>query len=171
MVFRLAAAPFKPLKLEAAVSTKAADDMSDPNAFKYAVNTAYEVGGSLTVNQLRLLGEVSWGDNHMKQDAGIIDGGVNFFAFYATGVWRQDYTRGRASEMVLKLEGLDPDFAPGEGEGAPNDGLLRYTVGVNYFFNKNVSAMANYGILQPITKVAGKDKLTQDLDLLWRMSF
>jgi phosphate-selective porin O/P len=171
VVFRLAAAPFKPLKLEAAVSTKAADDMSDSRDFKYAVNTAYEVGGSLTVNQLRLLGEVSWGDNHMKQDAKIVDGGVNFFAFYATGVWHQDYTRGRASEMVLKLEGLDPDFAPGQGEGAPNDGLLRYTTGVNYFFTKNVSAMANYGVLQPITKVAGKDGLTQDFDLLWRMSF
>ena len=171
VVLRLAAAPFKPLKLEAAVSTKAAEDKRDPNSFKYAVNTAYEVGGSLTVNQLRLLGEVSWGDNHMKQDARIIEDGVNFFVFYATGVWHEDFTRGRASEMVLKLEGLDPDFAPGRGEGAPNDGLLRYTAGVNYFFTKNVSAMANYGILQPITKVAGKDKLTQDLDLLWRMSF
>lgn len=171
VVFRLAAAPIKPLKLEAAVSTKAAEDKTDPNSFKYAVNTAYEVGASLTVNQLRLLGEVAWGDNHMKQDARIIEGGVNFFAFYATGVWHQDYTRGRASEMVLKLEGLDPDFEPAQGEGTPNDGLLRYTVGANYFFTRNVSAMANYGILQPITKVAGKDALTQDVDLLWRMSF
>ena len=171
VVFRLAAAPFKPLKLEAAVSTKAAEDKSDPNSFKYAVNTAYEVGGSLTVNQLRLLGEISWGDNHMERDARIIEDGVDFFAFYATGVWHQDYTRGRASEMVLKLEGLDPDFEPARGEGTPNDGLLRYTAGVNYFFTRNVSAMANYGILQPITKVAGKDVLTHDVDLLWRMSF
>lgn len=171
VVFRLEAAPFKPLKLEAAVSTKGAENVSDPRAFGYEVNTAYQVGANLTVKQLRLLGEVAWGDNHMKQDAKIVNGGVNFFAFYATGVWHQDYTRGRASEMVLKLEGLDPDFAPGSGEGAPNDGLIRYTAGVNYFFTRNVSAMANYGLLQPITKVAGEDVLKHDVDLLWRMSF
>ncbi|MDB5104183.1 MAG: hypothetical protein JWP91_1872 [Fibrobacteres bacterium] len=172
VVFRLAASPGKALKLEAAVSTKAAEDVSDPGDFRYAVNTAYEVGADLSLfNHLRLLSEVSWGDNHKRRDANIVNGNVDFFAFYGTGVWREEYTRGRASELVLKLEGLDPDFAPGKGEGAPNDGLLRYTLGMNYFFSRSVSVLANYGILQPVTKVAGEGDLVQDIDLLWRMSF
>jgi nucleoid-associated protein YgaU len=171
VVLRVAAAPVKMLKLEAAVSTKAAEDVSNPDDFQYAVNTAYEVGADLSIKRLRVLGEVSWGDNHMRQDAKIIKGGVNFFAFYVTGVWHEDYKRGRASELVVKLEGLDPDFAPGKGEGAPNDGKLRYTLGMNYFFARNVSVMANYGILQPITKVVGDDVLTHDLDLLLRVNF
>jgi hypothetical protein len=171
VVFRLTAAPFSLLKLEAAVSTKAAENTSDPSDFAYAVNTAYEAGADFHYDHLRLLGEVAWGDNHKKLDANIIDGGALFFAFYLTGIWREDYSRGRASELVLKLEGLDPDFEPGSAEGVPNDGKLRYTVGCNYFFTPAVSILADYGILQPITQVAGEDDLVHDFDLMWRMSF
>ena len=171
VVFRLNAAPFKALKVEAAVSTKAAENTADPAEFAFAVNTAYEVGADFHYDKLRLLGEAAWGDNHKKQDSKIIDGSVLFFTFYTTAVWREDYSRGRASELVLKLEGLDPDFEPGSGEGAPNDGKLRYTLGCNYFFTPAISVLANYGVLQPITKVSGEDKLVQDLDLMWRMSF
>jgi hypothetical protein len=171
VVFRLSAIPFKSLKLEGAVASKAAEDVGDPNSFRYAVNTAYQLGADYTYQHLRLLGEASWGDNHKRQDAKIISGSTRFFAFYATGVWREDYTRNRASEMVLKLEGLDPDFGWDEGDGAPNDGKLKYTAGVNFFFSRNVSVMANYGVLQPITKVEGEGDLSQDLDLLWRLVF
>ncbi|MEO6096427.1 MAG: porin [Fibrobacteria bacterium] len=171
VVFRLSASPWKPLKLEGAVATKAAEDVSDRNSFRYAVNTAYQLGADYAYKRLHLLGEASWGDNHKKQDAKIISGSTRFFAFYATGLWREDYKRNRASEMVLKLEGLDPDFGWSEGDGAPNDGKLKYTAGVNYFFSRNVSVMANYGVLQPITKVEGAGDLSQDLDLLWRLVF
>ena len=171
VVFRLSAAPFKSLKLEGAVSSKAAEDVGDPYSFRYAVNTAYQLGADYTYRHLHLLGEASWGDNHKKQDAKIISGSSRFFAFYGTGIWREDYPRNRASELVLKLEGLDPDFGWSEGDGAPNDGKLKYTAGVNYFFSRNVSVMANYGVLQPITKVEGEGDLSQDLDLMWRLVF
>lgn len=171
LVLRLNAKPSKLLKLELGVSSKAAENTSNASDFVYAVNTAYQAGLDFHTGHLRLLGELAWGDNHKKVDAKIIDGSVMFFVFYATGVWREDYARGRASELVLKLEGLDPDFEPGEGEGAPNDGKLKYTLGVNWFFTPAISVMANYGVLQPITKVAGEDDLVHDVDVLWRMSW
>ncbi len=171
VVMRLTFTPVKPLKLEAALSTKAAENKSDPNEYKLGVNTGYEVGADFSYNHLRLLGEASWGDNQDKQDAKILDGSTLFFAFYVMGIWHEDYTRGRASELVMKLEALDPDFKAGKGEGTPNDGKARYTLGANYFFTPKVSVMADYGVLQPITKEVGKKKLTQDIDLLWRMSF
>ena len=170
-VIRLTVTPFSLLKVEAAVSTKAAEDVSDPSAFKYAVNTAYQLGLDFAYHQFRLLGEAAWGDNHQGLDARIISGSSQFFAFYGTAVWHEDYPRGRASELVLKLEGLDPDFDWEEGEGRPNDGKLLYTVGVNYFFAPTVSVLANYSMLQPITKVPQEDALTHSLDLLWRLSF
>ncbi|MDB5050322.1 MAG: hypothetical protein JWO30_3393 [Fibrobacteres bacterium] len=171
VVMRVTVTPVRPLKLEAAVSTKAAEDKSNPADFGYAVNTAYEVGADFSYDHLRLLGEAAWGDNHNRLDARIIDGSTQFFTFYLMGVWREDYSRGRASELVLKGEALDPDFKFAKGEGTPNDGKARYTLGVNYFFTPKVSVMADYGVLQPITKVAGEKDLTHDVDLMWRMSF
>ena len=171
VVLRLSATPMDILKVEAAVSTKAAEDTRDPFFFDYAVNTAYQVGANLTLSHLRLLAEAALGDNHKRQDALIIDGKVRFFAFYAMGVWREDYSRGRASELVAKLEGLDPDFEPWKGEGTPNDGLLRYTLGMNYFFTPRVSVLADYGVLQPLTEVVGGDELSHDFEVMWRMSW
>ncbi len=170
-VMRITATPFALCKIEAAVSTKAADDTSNAANFTYHVNTAYEVGFSYIDKHLRLLGEVSWGDNQNKLDAHIINGGSLFFAFYTTGVWHSDYSLGRASELVFKLEGLDPDFEPGKGKGKPNDGKLRYTLGTNYFFTPRVSLLANYGILQPITKVIGEGDLVHSLDVLVRLTY
>lgn len=171
VVLRVNATPHKALKLELAAATKAAENASDPNSFEYAVNTAYEAGADLKLGRLRLLGEVAWGDNHDKVDSNIVRGDKLFFAFYAAGVWRESYKRGRASEMVLKLEGLDPDFEPGKGEGKPNDGLLKYTVGVNWFFTPSISMLADYGVLQPITKVAGADRLKHGIEVMWRMGW
>jgi hypothetical protein len=171
VVMRITAVPFRLLKVEAAVSTKAAEDTTNPASFEYNVNTAYEIGVSYLDKQLKLLGEVSWGDNHNKVDALILNGSSMFFAFYTTAVWHSDYPRGRASELVLKLEGLDPDFEPGKGEGKPNDGLLRYTLGTNYFFSPRLSLMGNYGILQPVTEVTGEGDLTHSVDALVRLTF
>ena len=173
LVMRVTATPFRALQLEAAVSTKAAEDTSNPNEFKYDVNTGYEIGFTWILHKLRLLGEVSWGDNQNKRDSRIIDGSSSYFAFYGMGVWREEYKRGRASELVLKLEGLDPDtdFEWSKGTGKRNDGLLRYTAGTNFFFTPRVSLMADYGILQPITEVVGQKDLTQNLDVMWRLSF
>ena len=106
--FRLAVQPFKPLKMEACISTKAAEDTSDPENFSYSVNTAYEVGMDLLLGRLRLLGEAAWGDNQQGVDAKIISGSSLFFAFYGTGVWREDYSRGRASELVLQARRPGP---------------------------------------------------------------
>jgi hypothetical protein len=171
LAMRLTVAPWSFLTLEAALSTKSADDKSDPADFGYAVNTAYELGADFEYKRLRLLGEVAWGDNQNTLDQRIIDGSSNFLTFYVTGVWHEDYKRGRASELVLKFEALDPTFEWGDGEGTPNDGQVRYTAGVNWFFTPMVSIMADYGILQPITKVEGQDHLVQDVDLLWRLNF
>ena len=168
---RVTAAPFKALKLEAGVSTKAAEDKSDKSSFAYAVNTAYEVGLDLTLGPARLLGEVAWGDNHKGADSLIIAGSSEFFAFYVTGIWREDYRGGSASELVLKLEGLDPDFGWKKGAGEPNDGRLRYTFGCNYFFSPAVSVLLDYGLLQPVTKMPGQDRLIHSLDAMWRISF
>jgi hypothetical protein len=167
IVFRLSASPFKTLKAEAGVSTKAAEDKSDPGTFGYAVNTAYEAGLDFELNHLRLLGEFTWGDNHMGQDSKIISGSGLFVAFYGMGVWHEDYSRGRASEVVLKLEGLDPDAR----DGHANDGKVMYTAGINYFFTPHVSLLLDYGVLQPVTEVAGQKDLRHDLDAMWRMSF
>jgi hypothetical protein len=171
VVARLSAAPIRGLKLEAAVSTKAAEDRSDPSTFAYAVNTAYELGLEYVLGPFRLLGEASMGDNHKGKDSLIVDGSARFFAFYAMGVWHEGYSGGRASELVLKLEGLDPDFGWKKGHGRPNDGLLRYTGGCNYFFTPAVSLLADYSLLQPITKVPHEDRLIHSLDVLWRVSF
>jgi hypothetical protein len=171
IAMRLTIAPWSFLTLEAALSTKSADDKSDPADFGYAVNTAYELGADFNYKHLRLLGEVAWGDNQNTLDQRIIDGSSDFLTFYVTGVWHEDYKRGRASELVLKFEALDPTFEWGDGEGTPNDGKVRYTAGVNWFFTPQVSVMADYGILQPITKVEGEDDLIQDVDLLWRLNF
>ena len=168
---RVTASPFRALKLEAGVSTKAAEDKSDKYDFGFAVNTAYEVGADLALGPARLLGEVAWGDNHQGADSLILSGSSEFFAFYVTGVWREDYRGGRASELVLKLEGLDPDFGWEAGAGEPNDGVLRYTAGCNFFFTPAVSVMADYGVLQPITKMPGKGRLIHSLDAMWRLAF
>jgi hypothetical protein len=142
-VLRITASPFEKCKVEAAISTKAAEDTTQAADFAYNVNTAYEVGFNYIDKHLKLLGEVSWGDNHNKQDSRIVNGSALFFAFYVTGVWHSEYSMGRASELVLKLEGLDPDFEPGKGDGKPNDGKLRYTIGTNYFCTPRVSLLAN----------------------------
>lgn len=168
---RLTIAPLPILKWEAAVSTKAAEDRSDKSTFGYAVNAAYEVGADLALGPLRLLGEVSWGDDHEGTDSLIVSGSPGFFAFYAMGVWHEEYRGGRASELVAKLEGLDPDFAWKKGKGKPNDGMLRYTLGCNYFFSPAVSVLADYGALQPVTKVPGEGRVIHSLDLMWRISF
>jgi len=167
MVFRLAASPVSSLKVEGDVSTKAAEDESSADNFIYAVNTAYQVGLDFTYGRLRALAEAAWGDNHQGIDARIVDGSRPFFAFYAMGVWREDYVLGRASELVLKVEGLDPDAR----KVKPNDGQLRYTLGCNYFFTPRISFLADYGVLHPITEVPGDKDLSHDIDVMWRMSF
>ena len=171
LVLRLSVSPYKLLKLEAGLSTKAAEDQSDPAHYKLGINTAYEVGADFAYSHLRLLGEVAWGDNHQGRDALILSGSSQFFAFYGTGIWREEYSRDRASELVLKIEGLDPDFEPDAGKGTPNDGKLLYTFGSNFFFTPRVSIMADYSVLQAITKVVSEKKLIHSLGLLWRMSF
>jgi hypothetical protein len=170
-VFRVAAEPFPLLKVEAAVATKAAEDMGDPANFEYHMNSAYQVGADFHYGRFRLLGEAAWGDNHHGTDARIVSGSTLFFAFYGAAVWHEDYSGGRASELVAKVEGVDPDFEPGSGEGTANDGKLRYTLGTNYFFTPRASVLVNYSILHPVTEVAGEDELTHDLAALWRLSF
>jgi hypothetical protein len=167
IVFRLSAQPFEMLKAEAAVSTKAAENTTDPNTFDLGVNTAYEVGLDFSAKQLRLMGEFTWGDNHEGLDSKILSGSATFVDFYAMGVWHENYSRGRASELVLKLEGLDPDSR----DNHPNDGMLRYTLGCNYFFTRTTSILADYGLLQPVTEVTGQKDLKHYLDAMWRMSF
>lgn len=171
VVARLTFSPMRALKLEAAVSTKSVDDKSDPNTFAYAANTAYEIGADLSLGHLRLLGEASMGDNQQGKDSLILSGSSEFFAFYAAGIWHEDYRGGRASELVLKLEGLDPDFGWKTGSGKPNDGKLRYTAGCNYFFTPAISLLADYGVLQPITKAQSDDRLIHSLDVMGRISF
>ena len=133
------------------------------------MNTGYQVGADLLLGPLRLLGEVAWGDNHQGRDARIISGASLFFAFYGTAVWREDYARGRASELVLKLEGLDPDFEPDSGEGAANDGKPPLHLGVQLVLHPQGERPSNYGVLQPITEIPGEDELVHDLDAMWRM--
>jgi hypothetical protein len=169
--FRLQAQPFRALKVEGAVSTKSAEDRTDPANFDYHVNTAYEVGIDLAVDRLRVLGEIAWGDNHQGRDSRILSGSSLFLAFYAMGVWREDYSRGRASELVLRIEGQDPDFETDSGEGSPNDGKLRYTLGCNYFFTPKVSVLADYAVLHPITELPDEDELAHSIEAMWRMSF
>lgn len=171
VVARVTASPVPALKLEAAVSAKAAEDRSDANTFAFAANTAYELGAEFSHGPLRLLGEASMGDNHQGADSLIVEGSSRFFAFYAMLVWHEAYGRGRASELVAKVEGLDPDFGWKEGQGEPNDGRLRYTGGCNYFFTPAVSILADYSLLQPVTKVPGADRLIHSLDVMWRLSF
>lgn len=170
-VMRVTAIPINQLNLEFAVSTKAAEDTTNPDQFALAVNTGYEIGANYTFHQLKLLSEISWGDNQNKRDALIINGSSEYFAFYGTAVWHEDYKGGRASETVLKFEGLDPDFGWKDGEGKPNDGLLRYTFGSNYFFTPRTSVLVDYSVLQPITKIVGQKDLTQSLDVMWRLTF
>ncbi len=170
-VMRVTAEPMKDLKIEAAVSTKAAEDTTDANNFKYNVNTGYEVGLGYHHKNLNLQGEVSWGDNHNGVDKRILSGSTRYFAFYALAVWREEYSQGRASESVIKVEGLDPDFGAGKNEGKPNDGILHYTFGMNYFFNPRVSLLTNYGLIQPVTKVVGNQKIDQNLEMMWRLTF
>jgi hypothetical protein len=171
MAARLTISPFPALKVEAAVSTKAADDRSDPGSFGFAMNTAYELGADLALGPFRFLGEVALGDDHHGTDSLIVAGAPRFFAFYATGVWREEYRGGRASELVLKLEGLDPDFGWKTGDGRENDGKLRYTAGCNYFFSPAVSVLADYSVLQPVTLAPGQDRLIHSLDVMWRVGF
>ena len=73
-------------------------------------------------------------------------GSSEFLAFYAMLMLRTEYAKGRASETLVKVEGLDPDMTLGEGGGKPNDGKFRYTVGANYFFTPRISLLLNYGI-------------------------
>lgn len=171
VVARVTVEPIRNLKLEGAVSTKAAEDRSDRNTFVYAVNTAYELGVAYEIGRLRLLGEASMGDNHKGADTLIVEGSSRFFAFYAMGVWHEAYSGGRASELVIKMEGLDPDFGWKTGQGRPNDGKFRYTGGCTYFFTPAISLLANYSLLQPITKVPDQDRMIHSLDLMWRLSF
>lgn len=165
VVFRLSASPFEQLKAEAGVSTKTAENQSDSADFALALNTAYQVGLDFTAKHLRLLGEFAWGDNHQGGDAEIISGSSFFVDFYGMGIWREDYSGGRASELVLKFEGLDRDV------DKPNDGKLRYTLGCNYFFTPTTSVLGDYSIVQPLTQIAGQNDLRHSLDVMWRMSF
>jgi len=159
------------LEAEFAFSTKTAENLASAGNLDFAADAAYEAGLAMQIGGLRAQGEVSWGSNHNGLDSLIVDGSSEYLAFYGMLVWRREYGHGCASETVLKFEGLDPDMTIGAGGGAPNDGKFRYTVGANYFFTPKVSLLLNYGILQPVTKVVGEDKLTQDVDLLWRLNF
>ncbi len=171
IVIRITASPVTNLNLEASLSTKAAEDTTNPNQFIFHSNRAYELGFNYLCNQLRLLGELAWGDNHQGKDSKILGGSTLFFTFYLTSVWHEDYSQGRASELILKWQGLDPDGELLGDKGSPNDGLMMYTLGVNYFFNKYVSVQCDYSLTQPVTKITANDDLNHQLEAMWRMRF
>jgi hypothetical protein len=159
------------LEAELALSVKSAESRATPNRFKFAADAAYEAGLAYERNGWRLQGELAWGANPQGSDSVIVGGSPDFLAFYAMLVRKQSYFGGRVSEAVVKIEGLDPSMSIGGSGGKPNDSKLRYTLGANYFFTPRISMLADYGILQPFTKVPGEGSLTQDFDVLWRLNF
>ena len=158
------------LEGELALSVKSAESRATPNRFEFAADAAYEAGLAFERDGWRLQGELAWGANPQGSDSIIVQGSPDFLAFYAMLVRKHAYSRGRASEAVLKIEGLDPNMAVGKG-GKPNDGKLRYTLGANYFFTPRISLLMDYGILQPFTQVPGEGSFKQDFDVLWRLNF
>lgn len=158
------------LEAELALSVKSAESRATPNHFKFAAATAYEAGLAYERNGWRLQGELAWGANPEGSDSVIVEGSPDFLAFYAMLVYKHNYSGGRSSEAVVKIEGLDPSMSIGSG-GKPNDSKLRYTLGANYFFTQRISMLADYGILQPFTKVPGEGSLMQDFDVMWRLNF
>ncbi len=162
------------LTLEASLSTKTTEDKSDAENFDLAINTAYELGAFYQWKGLQLNGEIAYGDNHQGRDALILGGGSsNFLAFYVEALARHDYAGGDWSQVLLKLEGLDPDMGFGSEDGKPNDGKFRYSVGATYGLNADNSLTLVWGILHPITesKVTSDSRLHHDVDLFWKMAF
>jgi hypothetical protein len=168
---RAALKGFYGFEAELAFSTKTAEKATDGENLDFAANAAYEAGMAYEIKGVRFQGEIAWGSNHKGSDSLIVDGSSEFLAFYAMLLWRRDYAGGRASESLIKIEGLDPDMTIGSGGGQPNDGKFRYSAGVNYFFTPKISMLLNYGLLHPITEASGEGHLDQDVDLLWRLNF
>ncbi len=175
VVLRAHAKPFPELFVEGAFATKGAEDRSNPVNFKFRMNTAYQLGFAFNRGKVKVLGETAWGDNHQGRDdfIGVDSLTSTFFTFYVTGMWRTEYSRNRASELVLQLEGLDPDtrLLWQEEEGRPNDSHLRYYVGSNYDFNRHTGVQLGYSIIHPITEVVGEGDLRHNLEFMWRMFF
>jgi hypothetical protein len=161
------------LTLEASLTTKTTEDKSDAANFDIAINTAYELGAFYQWKGMQLNGEIAYGDNHQGRDAYIIGCSSNFLAFYVEALARHDYQSGDWSQLMLKLEGLDPDMGFGSDDGKPNDGKFRYSVGATYGLNADNSLTLVWGILHPITesKVTSESRLHHDLDLFWKMAF
>ncbi len=175
VVLRAHAQPFPELFVEGAFATKGGEDKSDAADFEYRMNTAYQFGAAWSRERFKLLGEMAWGDNHQGRDdfIGVDSLSTTFFAFYLTGIWRNEYPRNRASELVAKVEGLDPDtrlFWQDE-DGRPNDTRLRYYVGSNYYFNAYTGVQLGYAVTHPITEVVGEGDLRHDIEFMWRMFF
>ncbi len=160
------------LEADLAFSTKTAEVLNGPGNLDVKGIAAYEAGLAYERQGLRFQGEIAWGDNQNGLDSNIVeaDSSSEFLAFYAMLLWRHQYSHGRASEALVKMQGLDPTMSF-SGSSKPNDGKFRYTLGANYFFTPKVSVLLDYGILQPITKVAGEGHLVYDLDALWRLNF
>lgn len=174
LAFHVEADPMKGLTAEFALSTKTTEDKSNPADFKLAINTAYVAGLFYTCHGYRLNGEIAYGDNHKGDDALITEGSSNFLAFYVEALARHDYAKtGRWSEVGLKVEALDPDMSFKKNEGAPNDGVLRYSLVATYGLNPNMALAFVWGTLMPVTESRSTSdrRLRHDMDLYWRMAF
>jgi len=173
VAFRLEVEPTSRITVEAALSTKAAEDKSDPENFNLAMNTAYELGVFYQDGGVQVNGEIAYGDNHQGVDARIVDGSSDFLAFYLEGILRHDYPAGHWSEALFKLEGLDPDMGFKRNAGKKNDGKLRYTLGVTYGMTAYNSLTLAWGVLHPISesRSTSDTRLRHDLDCFWKMVF
>jgi hypothetical protein len=107
----------------------------------------------------------------MGSDANIVGDSKQFVAFYGMVLWRNEYRGGRASETLLKFEGLDPTMHWSDRASVPNDGKFRYTAGANYFFTPGISLLLNYSLLHPITKISADKDPVHDVEMMWRLNF
>jgi Phosphate-selective porin O and P len=173
LAFHIDAQVHPTLLLEAGLTTKTTEDKSTASNFDLAINTAYQLGAFFSHKNVRVNGEIAYGDNHKGRDALIVDGSSNFLGFYLEGLVRHTYASSRWSELLLKLEGLDPDMGLGDEDGKPNDGKFRYSLGGSYGLNADNSLTLVWGFLHPITesKVTADSRLRHDVDLYWKMAF
>ncbi len=170
---RVAAKSIDGLEAELAFSTKTAEKLTGPGNLDFGANAAYEASLAFERMGWRFQGEMAWGANHQGRDSNITGDSKQFLAFYGMALWRHDYAGGRASEALLKMEGLDPTMHWGNKKipRDANHGKFRYTAGVNYFFTPKISLLLDYSILHPITEITADKDLTHDLDLMWRLNF
>ena len=168
---RLQLKGFGGLELDVAFSTKTYDHYLNAATSDLVANAAYEAGLAYHLKGFRFQGEIATGANHKGNDSLIASGSAEFLAFYGMLLYHQDYSGKRASETLIKLEGLDPDMTIGSGGGKKNDGKFRYTAGINYFFTPKISVLTNYGLTQPFTKEIGAGHFVQDIDVLARLNF